>query len=218
MMHVSWDIEHDIQNVLSFCNIFLPFYPASPPSPSPLTTQKINILKKWKKPGDIVILHMCTINDNYIMYDSWDIEHEDRIFYHFKSFLPFYPNNNPKKSRFWKNKSSWRYHFTKVYSKSWSYAILFLRYGVQCNFYFSFWAIFCPFIPITAQKSKTLKNEKKMLGDIIILHMFTKNHDHMMYNSWDMVHKEQTDRQKKWHWVPNLKKQCDQKTVINDNR
>ena len=105
MMHVSWDIEHDIQNVLSFCNIFLPFYPASPPSPSPLTTQKINILKKWKKPGDIVILHMCTINDNYIMYDSWDIEHEDRIFYYFKPFLPFYPNNNPKNQDFEKTKA-----------------------------------------------------------------------------------------------------------------
>ena len=31
-----------------------------------------------------------------------------------------------------------------------------------CNIYFSFWAIFCPFTPLTAQKmkiSKTLKND-----------------------------------------------------------
>ena len=28
---------------------------------------------------------------------------------------------------------------------------------------------------------------KKMPGDIIILHMCTKNYDHMMYGSWDMV-------------------------------
>ena len=31
--------------------------------------------------------------------------------------------------------------------------------------------------------------------DIIILHMYTKNYDHMMYGSWDMVHVTQTDIQ-----------------------
>ena len=47
--------------------------------------------------------------------------------------------------------------------------------------YFSFWAIFCPFTPITAQKSKLKKNEK-IPGDIIILHMCTKNYDQMLYS------------------------------------
>ena len=42
----------------------------------------------------------------------------------------------------------------------------------RCNCYFSFWAIFCPFTS----------------GDIITLHMCTKNYDQMMYSSWDMVH------------------------------
>ena len=42
----------------------------------PLTIQKMNILKKWKKrPGDITILHMFTTNDNQMVYGSWDIEH-----------------------------------------------------------------------------------------------------------------------------------------------
>ena len=46
MMYASWDIEHDRQNFLSFWASFCPF--------SPLTTQKIKILKKWKKtPGEI---------------------------------------------------------------------------------------------------------------------------------------------------------------------
>ena len=54
--------------------------------------------------------------------------------------------------------------------------------------YFSFWAICCPFTPITAQKIKIKKkNEKKTPEDIIILHMCTKNYDQMMYSSWDMV-------------------------------
>ena len=57
----------------------------------------------------------------------------------------------------------------------------------RCNCYFSFWAIFCPFMPLTAQKIKILKKWKKTPGDIIILHMCTKNYDQMMYGSWDMV-------------------------------
>ena len=51
----------------------------------------------------------------------------------------------------------------------------------RCN-YFSFWAIFCPFIPLTARKIKIKKN-KKAPGDIIILQMCTKNYDQMMHGS-----------------------------------
>ena len=29
-----------------------------------------NFEKMKKTPGDIILLHMCTINDNYMMYDS----------------------------------------------------------------------------------------------------------------------------------------------------
>ena len=58
-----------------------------------------------------------------------------------------------------------------------------------CN-YFSFWAIFCPFTPITAQIIKMFKKikDKKTTGDIIILHKCTKNYDQMMYGSWYMVY------------------------------
>ena len=42
--------------------------------------------------------------------------------------------------------------------------------------------IFWPFTPI-----KILKKWKKTHGDIIILHKCTKNHDHMLYCSWDTV-------------------------------
>ena len=41
MMYGSWDMECNRQNFFSFWTIFLPFYP--------LTTQKMKILKKWKK-------------------------------------------------------------------------------------------------------------------------------------------------------------------------
>ena len=56
----------------------------------------------------------------------------------------------------------------------------------RCNCYFSFWAIFRPFTLITARKMK-IKKKKKIPGDIIILHKCTKNHDHMLYCSWDVA-------------------------------
>ena len=33
----------------------------------------------------------------------------------------------------------------------------------RCNWYFSLWAIVCPFTPLTAQKIKSLKKQKKYL-------------------------------------------------------
>ena len=53
--------------------------------------------------------------------------------------------------------------------------------------YFSFWAVFCPFYLPNNSKNQNLKKRKKAPGDIIILHKFTKNHDHMLYCCWDVV-------------------------------
>ena len=46
-------------------------------------TQNQNFQKMKKKPRDIIILHMCTINDNHIMYGSWDMECLREIFLSF---------------------------------------------------------------------------------------------------------------------------------------
>ena len=42
---------------------------------------------------------------------------------------------------------------------------------------FYFGLLFAPFTPLTAQKIKISKKIKKAPGDIIILHMCTKNYD-----------------------------------------
>ena len=47
-----------------------------------------------------------------------------------------------------------------MYQKSWPFAILAHD---RCNYYFSCWAIFCPFTPLTAQKVKIFKKMKKPL-------------------------------------------------------
>ena len=62
MMYGSYDTEQDGLNFL-FWTIFCLF--------TPLTTQKIKLLKKIKRtPGDIIILYKCTINDSHMMCGS----------------------------------------------------------------------------------------------------------------------------------------------------
>ena len=68
-----------------------------------------------------------------------------------------------------------------------------------CKCYFSFWAIFCPFTAPKMKVSQKKKRKKKTPGDVIILHMCTKNYDQVMYGSWEMVCKGWADGQKKWH-------------------
>ena len=57
----------------------------------------------------------------------------------------------------------------------------------RCNCYFSFWTTFCPFISLTDKNINIFKKMKNTPEDIIILQQCTKNHDHMLYSSWDMV-------------------------------
>ena len=43
--------------------------------------------KLKRKPGDIITWHMCTINDNHMMYGSRDMECDGHIFCHFGPFF-----------------------------------------------------------------------------------------------------------------------------------
>ena len=57
----------------------------------PLATWKIKISTLKKIPGDIIILLICTINDNHMMYGSWDMERDRHNFFVILDrFLPFY--------------------------------------------------------------------------------------------------------------------------------
>ena len=98
----------------------------------------------------------------YMVPEIWSAP--DIIFCHLGSFFPLLPPNSLKNENFKKKKKNTEryHHFTEVYQKSWSYAILFLRYGTwQMYCYFSFWAILFPFTPITAQKMKISKKWKR---------------------------------------------------------
>ena len=119
----SYDVWSATNNFLSFWTVFCPFT-------SPKDLENENFEKTRKKPGEIIILHMCTINDNHMIYGSWDMER------HRQNLL-------------------------------------------------SFWTVFCPFTPLTTRRIKILKKMRKTPGDIIILHKWNKNYDHILHCSWD---------------------------------
>ena len=63
MMYGCSNKERDGQNFLSFCAFFLSFYPANKPE-----NQLLGKIKTMH--GDIIILHLRTLNDNHMMHGS----------------------------------------------------------------------------------------------------------------------------------------------------
>ena len=139
----------------------------------PLKNLENRTFEKMKKTtGSIIILNMSNINENIMMYDSWDMEHDRQKFFSFWTiFCPFTLSSPLTTQRIkifkkWKQ-NSWRYrHFTQttiiwyMVSEIWS---------APDRVFLLSWAILWTFNPLTAKKWKFQKNEKKP-GDIIILH------------------------------------------------
>ena len=178
IMYGSWDIEHDGQNFWSCWTIFCPF--------TPLTTQKIKILKKWKKHLEYYhLLYLCTINGK--SYDPWFLRYEPwqtEFFCHFGPFFALIPTNNLKIQNFGKLiKAPGSIIILHKCTKNHDH-VLYCSWDMAhngCNCYLSFWAIFCPFTSLTAGKIKIKKRWKKKTtpGDIILLKC-TKNYGQML--------------------------------------
>ena len=167
-----------------------------------LGLQKIKIWKKWKKRLKILSFYTCIPQIIWWSYDVWILRYGARqtCFLILDHFLPFYPTNNSENQNFEKNeqkktkktKNTWRHHhFTQVYHKWQLYHAWFMRYEAQQTKFFvtfcQFFSHFLPYNPTNNPKKQILKKWKKASGDIIILHKWTKNHDHMLYCFWDIV-------------------------------
>ena len=103
--------------------------------------------------------------------ETWSVM-DTEFFVILDHFLPFYSPNNPKDKSFVRLKKMPRdiiiwHKCTKNHDH-----MLYRSLDVAHNKfnYFSFWANFCHFTSLTAQKIKIKKKMKKKPGDIIILH------------------------------------------------
>ena len=102
-------------------------------------------------------------------------------------FCPFTHLKNPPKITIlkkWttKNKNA-RDTILHMGTKNHNHEVQFFRYGVRGTEFFV--EFFCLFTPNNLENQNAEKM-KKVSGDVIILHMCTKNQDHMMHASWDM--------------------------------
>ena len=142
---------------MSFWVIFCPF--------SPLTTWKIKTLKLNKKPWRYY--HFTHLHHKWQSYDVWFLRHgvqQTNFFVTLDRFLPFYSPMDPE----------------NVHHKWQSYDVWFLRYGVQQTEFFVILECFLHFNHPNNPKNQNFKKMKKILGDIIILHRYTINYNHMM--------------------------------------
>ena len=88
IIYSSWDMNHVRQNFLSSWTIFCPF--------TLLTSQKIKILKKWKKHLEILSFYTCApeVHQKWKSYDVWFLRYgvQQAEFLSFLGhFLPFTP-------------------------------------------------------------------------------------------------------------------------------
>ena len=126
-------MECDRHIFFSFLTIFCPF--------NLLATQKIKILKTWKKiPGNIIIPHKYTINDSHMMYDSCDIKCKRQKFLSFWAiFCPFTSPNSPKNQNEKKKKKKKHLEISSFY-----------------NSVHNFWVV------KEVKRQKMVQNEKKL--------------------------------------------------------
>ena len=125
-------------------------------------------MKFWKKqqqqqkPEHIIILHMGTINNNHMMFGSWDMKRDRQNFLSFWTvFCPFTPLANRKIKK--KKKHPWDIIILPQSNKNHDpmlYCSLDMAHN-RLNCYFSFWAIFYLFASLAAQIIQNLKKWKK---------------------------------------------------------
>ena len=132
-----------------------------------------NFEKLKNPPGDIIILYICIINGNHMMYGFWEIECDRQNFLSFWTVFALLPTCGARKSKFWiKKKKKKNKNFKKKKKKKKTPEDIIILYmctindnhlmhgswDMECNGQnlMLFWAFFCPFTPVTTKKVKIL--------------------------------------------------------------
>ena len=159
-----WFLRYEVRQTEFFVilDCFLPFYP-------PMDPESQNFEKTKKIPEDIIILHMYTINNSYMMYGSWDMEcNRQNFFITSDHFLPFNLPNNLKNQNSQKMKKS-PGDITILHKCTINYShMMYGSWDMECNRhnFLSFWTVFCPFTHLDNPKNQNSdkKNLKKIPG------------------------------------------------------
>ena len=149
-------MRHDFFDILGD---FLPLYPPPPNNP-----ENQNLEKMREASRDLIILHKCIKNITIIwcmLPEIWSVT--DIIFCHFGSFFVLF-HYWPPKLKFGKNVKETPgdiilLNMCNINEDHIMYGSCDIRHSRV--FFLLFWAIFCPFFPLTTQKIKSLEKMKK---------------------------------------------------------
>ena len=132
---------------------------------------------------------MCTINQDHMMYGSWNMKCAGQSFLSFWTiFCPLTLLTTPKIKIFKKKKNHLEIlsFYTCVPQMTIIWCMVPEISSATDRIFLSFWVIFSLCSPNNLENDNFGK-EKKTPGDIIILYMCNINDDnHMIYSSWDM--------------------------------
>ena len=137
---------------------------------------------------------MCTISEDHIIYGSWNIRRDRQKILSFWTIL----------CTFTLEISSFYTNVPKVMIIC--YTVPEIRHVTDVIHIFHFGLFFALLPHWRSKKSKCQKNEKTP-GNIIILHMCTKNNDEMMYvpEIWCATDGRTDGQSHIQRWVPHLK-------------
>ena len=117
-----------------------------------------------KTPGDIILLHFCTTNEDHMMYCSWDIR-QDRVFCHSGPFFALWPTAKHSENQNFEKLKKPLGDITILHMcPSNDNHMMYCSWDMECDRqYFIFGPfIFGPFYPTKNLKNKIFsKTEKK---------------------------------------------------------
>ena len=119
-----------------------------------------------------------------MIYSSWNIEYDRLKLIIMGHFLHFHPPKNPKIRILKKCKKFQDIIILHMCTKNHNH-MRYSSWDMEMIF-FVILGYLLPFYSPNNLANQNLEKTKKASGDVISLHICTKNHDHMMYASWDM--------------------------------